>query len=229
MHHSVISPKSRHGGALTELEALVFDASGTLFNDISQGLRVTNSILHKHGIAPLTLTKFRRSIREPYWRFLQDCGIKSVLQGEVTPLVLAEYDGGSVRPFPDALSTLHALKRKGLSLAIASGTPGPIIRPLLKKLSMDLVFASVVALEDSREEKPSPEPIRCALDMLHVSNEKAAYIGDMREDIMSSKAAGVLSIAISRRGSWHTRALLEPEKPDFLIRRLASVLKLVGP
>ena len=82
----------------------------------------------------------------------------------------------NTRLFPDTLSTLKELKKRGARVGIIS-----------TKYFLDIVVGG----EDVKAPKPSPEGVKFALEHLGSSPEETLYIGDSTVDAETAQNAGV--------------------------------------
>ena len=81
----------------------------------------------------------------------------------------------------------------------------------------------IVGYHDAKPIKPSPAPMLKALQLLESTPGNAVSFGDRGIDILSSKGAGILSVACV----WGTKEaeLLRASRPDITI---ASPLDIIG-
>jgi len=91
--------------------------------------------------------------------------------------------------FPDVEDALIRIKERGMQIGIVSSTPRIILDTVLAKYGAKRLFDTVLALEDCREFKPSPQPILEAVTRLGVPKQDIAYVGDMDEDVQAANAA----------------------------------------
>jgi pyrophosphatase PpaX len=130
----------------------------------------------------------------------------------------------SVTTFPGMRSTLIELTQRGWRLGIVTtkGAEGA----LRHLTSQDLIqfFGSVVTGDQCQNLKPHPEPFQTALKALNVRPENALGVGDTEHDIVSARAAGLVSVA----ACWGTlsRGRLVGANPDFVIGRPEELLSL---
>ncbi len=80
-------------------------------------------------------------------------------------------------------------RQLGYKLAIATGRPKFEALAAIKIMKLDKFFTkeNTVALEDTKKEKPSPEPLLLAQEKINANG--AIYIGDSVSDKMAAKAA----------------------------------------
>ena len=90
----------------------------------------------------------------------------------------------NTRLFPDTLSTLKELKKRGARVGIISTKYRFRILP---KDFLDIIVGG----EDVKAPKPSPEGVKFALEHLGSSPEETLYIGDSTVDAETAQNAGV--------------------------------------
>jgi HAD superfamily hydrolase (TIGR01509 family) len=95
-----------------------------------------------------------------------------------------------------AKETLGKLKQLDLKLGIFSRTGRQAVVSALKKAGLEQYFDVIVAREDTKEQKPSPEGLKKILTMFGLKAEDAIVVGDHIFDIMAAKELGIKSIAI---------------------------------
>ena len=129
-----------------------------------------------------------------------------------------------VKPIQNVREVLSQLKGCGLRLGVVSQAPSSILRRHLEDVGVLQFFDVVIAQEDCPEQKSSPKPILFALSRLNCT--KAAYVGDMKQDIIAGKEADVITVALCWSASYHTREMVKVEKPDYVITDMGDLLKL---
>ena len=80
---------------------------------------------------------------------------------------------------------------------------------LINKNKLNELFNIIVAMEDTKRGKPSPEPINKAMELLNVTN--TVYIGDSPSDTIAAMAAGIPSIYIGKenKGTINFKSVLQ--------------------
>ncbi len=97
-----------------------------------------------------------------------------------------------VKLIGNANRVLRELKKKGLKLALVSGSNRAYADDVLRKLKFDFSLLDArIHSEDTQRHKPEPDPILLALKKLKVKAREAIYIGDSLLDYRAAKAAGV--------------------------------------
>ena len=77
-----------------------------------------------------------------------------------------------IRPIPGVKETLEQLKAQGIKLAVVTSKKPPMLRRGLDCLQLTPYFEATVALGDTKESKPHPEPMLAACAKLGVKPEE---------------------------------------------------------
>jgi HAD superfamily hydrolase (TIGR01662 family) len=104
-----------------------------------------------------------------------------------------------VRLIPGATSLFSRLTEAGIRIGIVTSSHTAFVeRKLspLKEAGIDGMIHTVVALEDTMQQKPSPEPVMACLKRLEVSGKRSVYVGDADVDIMAGRRAGTRTIGV---------------------------------
>ena len=132
-----------------------------------------------------------------------------------------------IRPIPGVKETLEQLKAQGIKLAVVTSKKPPMLRRGLDCLQLTPYFDATVALGDTKESKPHPEPMLAACAKLGVKPEECLCVGDSPFDLQSGRSAGAKTVAV-RYTAFGWEKLLEEGRPDFVIARPQELLELVG-
>ena len=131
-----------------------------------------------------------------------------------------------IKPFAVGTSPPHELpaliKKQGHKVAIVTSSPHQYAEALIKHFNIETDV--LVALEDTKQHKPYPEPIFKALKELNIASNKACYIGDERFDVEASYHAGIFSIG----AGWGVRNFeaLSSTAPNILLLDPSLLLRL---
>ncbi|MBN2070728.1 MAG: HAD-IA family hydrolase [Candidatus Krumholzibacteriota bacterium] len=126
--------------------------------------------------------------------------------------------------YPHVNSTLLALVKKGLKLAVISDAPRKEAWLRLCYLQLQHIFDTVVAFEDSGEHKPSPRPFRMVLDELGIEPHEAIMVGDWPErDIVGASELGITTIFARYGDTFGT----EVSGADYDIDDISRILEIV--
>ena len=217
------------------IRLVIFDHSGVLVDDLRESWQAVSKIIGLRGYRPDDMSAFRRNLRLPYWNYLMAKGFterEAKSDGVVSDYIRYYMKTiEHVKLFGEVEEALAALAEKNCELAVVSHSPRETLDAVMKKFMLDRYFKRncVFALEDYKSQKPHPESIELALRKLGYPSSDALYVGDMREDIIASRRAGVKSIAIYRDGSsYHLEKHLREENPTFMIRDLRDVSRIAA-
>jgi HAD superfamily hydrolase (TIGR01509 family) len=106
-----------------------------------------------------------------------------------------------LRPFPKVRNLLEALRRRDLTLVIATSAGAEELKPLLRQAQvLDLIDAKTSS-GDAEESKPAPDIVEAAVRRSGLEAEQLVMVGDTPYDVTASARAGVPCIAL-RSGGW---------------------------
>ena len=159
--------------------------------------------------------------RDLWWReALTQFNITHVPTYELEKLTEIYWNTWAHKTLPQqyALETLYELKRCGYILGLIANTDG---KPGLKiKRLFNLI---IIAGDDTKEIKPSPEPFIVALNRLNLRGDECMYVGDKAySDVPGAKAVNMLTVLLTDEPLYG----LDP-KPDMTIRSLKELLDIL--
>ena len=209
----------------TQLEAILFDAGGTLMRlDFAcmakiaraHGAELTEATLARAEIASrraidaqaraeLGLTGTDATRREGYFgNLLRAAEVGS----ERIPAILAALEAENLVsnlwrvPLEHAVETLTGLRARGLRTAVVSNADGRV-EALLRSAGLGAHLELVVDSHYEGIEKPDPEIFHRALSRMGVRAERAAYVGDIYSiDVVGARAAGLSPVLIDPLGAY---------------------------
>lgn len=123
-------------------------------------------------------------------------------------------------PFPGAAGLLHALRSRGIRLAMVTGKR-------LESAEISLQFFHLAEFfpileTGSPEGGVKPDRIRRALDRLDSSAGEAIYIGDSPTDVDACRAVPIRILAAGWAAEADVKGL-EERKPDYLLTRFEDL------
>lgn len=125
--------------------------------------------------------------------------------------------------FPKVVETLHALKGKGLTLAIASSRNHASLVELTLELGISDTISYLIGADDVEKAKPNPEPVLKVLNALGYKAHQALVVGDMNVDILMGVHAGAKTCGVT----WGNGTIKELKEAgaDYIIN---SIDELIG-
>ena len=132
-----------------------------------------------------------------------------------------------VTPMPGAAEALEA----GLAWprGVVSNKAGPYLRAEVLHLGWSAHFGTVIGAGDATADKPSPAPIRMALDQLGFPPSRDIwYLGDTALDMQAARAAGVTAVLVGDASHDGGVELASPDLHLHSAHDLAAWLKILA-
>jgi putative hydrolase of the HAD superfamily len=124
------------------------------------------------------------------------------------------------RLYPGIDNMLESLRQRGVIMGLISDTDGLEGMKLLRIEESRLrgfFDAIVVAGEDTKEVKPSPQPFTRACELLNVEPNRSVFVGDNPEiDIIGARKLGMKTVIIGSEKLQYGKGIF---RPDFFIKR----------
>ena len=131
-----------------------------------------------------------------------------------------------IKPFPGVKETLEQLQQMGIPMAVVTSKSTPTCLRGARCLGIENYFVTIIGSEKVTHPKPDPEPTRMALDKLGTKPEETLCIGDAPYDIMSGKAAGCFTAAVSYT-QFDLQKFTSMVTPDYWLKELPALLPLL--
>ena len=119
---------------------------------------------------------------------------------------------------------MRRLARRHTLGLVTSGDRERVTRQL-RAFALTRMFRARVCGGDTREKKPHPAPLRLALRQMKLHADECVYVGDTPEDVEMARAADMRAIAVL--GPFPTEKRLRAAKPEFLLKRLVDLPRLL--
>jgi len=208
-------------------EAVIFDADETIFNNQGIHIIVTRRVLASLGLSEDLVEQVHSRWDEFYFseqsRVVEEVGFCIDRENAARSLVLAlrefgekislkeaekyweymrqEYSKRS-KPYPDAISLINYLEKKGIKMAIVSNGDTEIIHKRLSNAGIEHFFEFVFApCNEFPLTKPDMKIFHESLTKLKTTAEKTVFVGDNpNSDVMGANRVGMFSVLIDRYG-----------------------------
>ena len=179
------------------VDAILFDLDGTLADSmavIAEALVETLSRFGHTTTVPALMPHFGPRMQEVIQAATGvDLEEADRIYADYLPRYYNEYMSRS-RPLPGADALLDALAPTGVPLGIVTSKIEQGAHSLLAQLGWSDHFGVVVGRDTTPEMKPSPVPMRYALNALDADPARTVSVGDTEADMRAASSAGVAAI-----------------------------------
>jgi phosphoglycolate phosphatase len=207
--------------------AVLFDLDGTLVDSYAALADAVNFARGKYGLPSLPAETIREFVGEGLERLLSRAFEDGVPAG-ATEAFETRYDAiccEQSRVLADVESTLSALDRSGVAMAVCTNKPTAFSRKILEFLDLARFFCAIVGPDAAGARKPEPQHVLRTLEATHCGPEEALFVGDMPIDVKAAHNSG-LAAAVVPTGSSSSSAL-RAAGPDHYLDRLADLVQIV--
>lgn len=222
---------------LEGIQAVVFDAYGTLFNVHSPVEKLASEIGERaHALALLwrqkqleyTWLRSLMGVHADFWQVtrealdfaLAELGIEDPgLADELMTFYL------KLEAFPDVAPAIAALRSKGKRLAILSNGSPSMLESMVRHGGLDKTFEHVLSVEEVGIYKPSRRVYRLVLQRLHLQD--APSVCFVSANTWDAQAAAQFGFQAARIARSPKRDDNIPGRPARLIESLAELADLV--
>ncbi len=196
------------------LDALVFDAYGTLFDVHAvtdrcekfwpgQGARLSQLWRAKQLEYSWQRTLMGRY--QPFSAITRDalayaCEALGLPLGDKQAKALME-EYLNLAPYADVPQALPELRRNGRKLAILTNGSPDMIEPLVKNRGLQSEFDAVLSVDGLKAFKPAPRVYQLAVDTLRVPAANVGFVSSNCWDALGAKAFGFNVYWINRAGA----------------------------
>lgn len=218
------------------IEAVVFDAYGTLFDVHTVSARC-DALFPGHGQAlselwrqkQLEYTWLRSLMRryEPFDRITADalCFAATALglpcTDDAVETLMQEY--AHLRPFPEVGAALQALSGRKLAI-LSNGTPD-MLNSVVGNAGLTAHFTAVLSVDPLRIYKPDPAVYRYGAERLAVAPEHVAFVSSNYWDIAGATSFGFRTYWVNRGRRIADRLAVSPAGQ---LNDLTGLVKALG-
>lgn len=196
------------------VKTVIFDFDMTLVDSIYAITRGLNKMARHFNLPPVLESDTRRVMScqaKDFWRNLW--GYHDEAWNDFFLQEVAHQECNYLELTPGALDTLKKLKRRGLSLALATNRDNAW--SALASMGLASYFDTAVGSGDVAQGKPAPDMILMAMGQLNADPDRTLYVGDAVFDMEAANRAGVRAVGVleggtsreelMRAGAWQVR------------------------
>jgi 2-haloacid dehalogenase len=196
------------------IQAIVFDAYGTLFDVYSIGA-LAEKVFPARGEALAELwrdkqieyTRLRTmcSMYKPFWEVTQDAlvfacrKLKLNLTLDAQNMLMSQY--AKLKAFPENLPVLQQLKTMGLKLAILSNGNPQMLDSAAEASGMSGVFNHILSVDTVKKFKTAPEAYQLGPDVFGLSARNILFVSSNCWDACGATWFGYTTFWVNRAGA----------------------------
>lgn len=193
------------------IQAIAFDAYGTLFDVYSIGL-LAEKLFPKHGAALAELwrdkqieyTRLRSmcSMYKPFWEVTQDAlvfsckKLKLVLTLDAHNMLMGQY--AKLQAFPENLGALQQLQAMGLKLAILSNGNPQMLDAVVEAAGMQGMFNHILSVDAVKKFKTAPEVYQLGPDVFGLPARSILFVSSNGWDVCGATWFGYSTFWVNR-------------------------------
>lgn len=207
-----------------DLKVILFDLDGTLLDSRDFLVQSSYDILQKHYPQQFSYEQIEMDFGNGFARLLPD------QVSDINVQALADFHGIKMEKyhetlyFPNVVKGLKRLYDMNIRLGVVTNQNKQVALNSLKHHGLESLFDVVIAHQDVKEGKPSPEGIFLAIEKLQCTKDEVIMVGDSRFDIMAGQNAGVLTGFIK----WYDNLVIPKETPpDYVFYDFDSLLETI--
>lgn len=211
-------------------EAVIFDLDGTLTDTLADLHSSVNYALLKFGFPERTTEEIRSFVGNGVRRLIY-LSVPQNTPDETSEECLSvfkeHYKINSLvetKPYDGIIEMLSELKKQKIKTAVVTNK--------MRSAAVDIVefffgglIDNTVGQVDGISQKPQPDGIFKALDLLGVSKENAVYVGDSEVDCITAKNAGIPCIGVT--WGFRDRDVLQENGADEIIDSPHEIFKYI--
>lgn len=174
---------------------IVFDLDGTLIDSAPDIQSIANALMTEDGLAPFTLEQVRDFIGNGVVVFVQKMraarAIPDAAHDKLLERFVSRYHSATTLTeiYPGVREALQALNTAGHALGICTNKPIGPTKAVLKHLSLNIYFETIIGGDSLPVSKPDPAPLLAAFGAL--GEGPAIYVGDSEVDAQTATRAKV--------------------------------------
>ncbi len=209
---------------LSHIDVFLFDLDGTLVDssgDIYEAVLHTLNIL---GFPPLPKEEVIKHVGYGGKKLLEGV-LKTKDENTIEKAVDIFRDFYFSNPvkysvlYPGIKDFLKKLKEKNKKIGVVTNKYEDISMKVLKGLGIDSFIDVLVGGDTTKEKKPSPEPVKYALNTL--GGGEAVIIGDSETDVLAGKNAGIETCLVLY--GFGKKDIAIGYKPNYIIKEIKNI------
>lgn len=194
--------------------AALFDFDGTLADSFAAIAASVNHTRTTFGLPPLPTAEVRSHVGHGLEQLMADLVPTSPSVEVAVRTYRTHHETiatAQTTLLPGVRETIADLHRRGIKLGVCSNKAVHFTKKLTAHLFPHGEFTAVLGPEDVTKPKPDPAMLIEACRRLGVPVNETVYVGDMSVDVLTGKAAGMMTCLVpGGAGSWDEAVAAEP-------------------
>ncbi len=208
--------------------AVLFDLDGTLVDSYGALADAVNYARRQHALDELSEATIREFVGEGIEKLLQRAFDSGEVPRSVYDAFERRYDEiccGQSRVLDDVHTTLQALDKSGVAMAVCTNKPSTFSRKILDFLELSPFFHAIVGPDLTGSRKPEARHVLQTLLATRCQPHESLFVGDMPIDVRAARNSG-LQVAVVATGS-STPDVLRASYPDHYLERFSDLVGIV--
>lgn len=212
------------------IDTIIFDLDGTLLNTLEDLRDSVNYALAKQNFPLRTLSEIRSFVGNGI-RLLMERSVPENTNPEIFEICFADFCEyykahmeDKTAPYEGINEMLVSIKAQGFKTAIVTNKADFAAQDLCKRMFGDTIDL-VVGSTDDRPNKPAPDGVYYALEVLGSKLENTVFVGDADTDILTANNAGLDSIGVL--WGFRDREIIEKEGAKYIVESVKDLEKLL--
>lgn len=212
------------------IDTIIFDLDGTLLNTLEDLRDSVNFALKKQNFPLRTLPEIRSFVGNGI-RLLMERAVPENIDAETFEICFKDFCDyykihmeDKTAPYEGINEMLEKIKAEGFKTAIVTNKADFAAQDLCKRMfgsTIDLVVGS----SDARPNKPAPDGVYYALEVLGSKLQNTVFVGDADTDILTANNAGLDSIGVL--WGFRDRKIIEKEGAKYIVTTVKELEKLL--
>ena len=215
----------------TQFKLVAFDLDGTICNTLKDIASSLNRALAKLGYPTFTDEGVSGIIGKSIVYMCKHAVPEDRAEAwtDVRDGFLADYAEhlcDTTVPYPEMPEMLHALKARGITLAVVTNKPDPHAKKMIRTLFPEEgLFAVVQGQCADYPVKPDPTMLDVVRESLGFTREETLYLGDMDVDLQFAKNAGLTCVGCG--WGYRGEAFLKEAGAEHVISHPLELLEII--
>jgi len=202
---------------------IIFDLDGTLVDSLNDIGEAANSALRTLGYPEHSVDRYRYFVGDGLATLARRIVPEGTAEERIRKLVEEfknQYNTNwnrTSRPYQGIETMLGRLGESGVNLAVLSNKPDDFTQKFISAFFPGVSFGRVFGNREGVPKKPEPQGALAIAEYLGADPGSCMFVGDTSVDILTGKAAGMLSVGVT----WGFRDRLELENcgADIIINK----------